>query len=192
MGLVRLSSMSVSPPIRSPLTFSPVAFFLYSFFLDSLGYNYLAFDVIGDLAFGSPFGMLQAAEDAAPVAKSQTDAMATYGKEEAEVDIEYFPAVRILNERGDYSASMGVLPPWIRPFLKKFHPWYRKGSASTANLAGIAIAAVCKRLKTPVDRTDLLSKLQKGKDDEGKPMGPPELTAEALTQLIAGSDTTSK
>jgi len=154
-------------------------------------YNYLAFDVIGDLAFGSPFGMIEAAKDMAPVAKSQTNAMATYGSEEAEVDVGYFPAVRILNERGDYSASMGVLPPWVRPLLKKFHPWYRKGSVSTANLAGIAIAAVAKRLKTPVDRVDLLSKLQLGKDDEGKPMGRPELTAEALTQLIAGSDTTS-
>ena len=136
--------------------------------------------------------MLKAAKDIAPVAKSQTNAMATYGNEEAEVDVEYFPAVRILNERGDYSASMGVLPPWVRPILKKFHPWYRKGSVSTAHLAGLAIAAVSKRLKTPVDRVDLLSKLQQGKDDEGQPMGRPELTAEALTQLIAGSDTTSK
>lgn len=54
----------------------------------------------------------------------------------------------------------------------------------------IAIAAVRKRFKTPTDRVDLLSKLQEGKDDEGKPMGRPELIAEALTQLIAGSDTT--
>jgi cytochrome P450 len=37
-----------------------------------------------------------------------------------------------------------------------------------------------------------LSKLQQGKDDDGNPMGMQELTAEALTQLIAGSDTTSK
>jgi benzoate 4-monooxygenase len=157
-----------------------------------LGYNYLAFDVIGDLAFGNPFGMLKAAKDAAAVAKSQSDAMATYGKEDAEVDVEYFPAVRILNERGDYSASMGVLPPWVRPLLKKYHPWYRKGGVSVANLAGLAIAAISKRLKSPTDRADLLSKLQQGKDDEGNPMGRPELTAEALTQLIAGSDTTSK
>ena len=128
----------------------------------------------------------------APVAKSQTNAMATYGNDKAEVDVGYFPAVRILNDRGDYSASMGVLPPWVRPLLKKFHPWYRRGSVATANLAGLAIAAISKRLKTPTDRVDLLSKLQAGKDDEGKPMGPSELTAEALTQLIAGSDTTSK
>ena len=80
-------------------------------------------------------------------------------------------------------------------------------------LAGLAIAAVSKRLalaeagagsesesgpgsesgaRAGTDRVDLLSKLQEGKDDEGRPMGREELTAEAQTQLIAGSDTTSK
>jgi benzoate 4-monooxygenase len=54
------------------------------------------------------------------------------------------------------------------------------------------VAAVEKRLQEPSDRNDLLSKLQHGKDAEGNPMGRAELTAEALTQLIAGSDTTSK
>ena len=111
---------------------------------------------------------------------------------QAGIDVQYFPAARILNERGDYSASMRVLPPWVRPLLKKYHPWYRKGGVATANLAGLAVAAIFKRLKTPTDRVDLLSKLQQGKDDAGKPMGRPELTAEALTQLIADSDTTSK
>lgn len=74
----------------------------------------------------------------------------------------------------------------------KKSPWGSKGSKAVKNLAGIAVAAVAKRLTTPTDRVDLLSKLQEGKDDEGKPMGREELTAEALTQLIAGSDTTSK
>jgi len=152
------------------------------------GYNYLTFDVIGDLAFGSPFGMIKAAKDIAPVAKYQTSAMATYENDKVEVDVEYFPAIKILNDRVIYTVSMGMLPPWLRPFLRKFH---RKGDIATANLAGIAIAAVSKRLKAPTDRVDILSKLQAGKDDEGKPMGPQELTAEAIAQIIAGSDTTS-
>jgi len=153
------------------------------------GYNYLAFDVIGDLAFGSPFGMIKAGKDMAPVAKSQTNAMATYGNEKVEVDVEYFPAIKILGDRGVYTASMGVLPPWLRQFLTKFR---HKGNVATENLAGLAVAAVSKRLKAPTNRVDLLSKLQAGKDDEGKPMGPQELTGEAATQLAAGSDTTSK
>ena len=164
----------------------PVSFVRFS------GYHYLAFDVVGDLAFGSPFGMLKAAKDIAPVARSQDNAMISYGDEGAKVDIEYFPAVQILSERGDYTTSMGVLPPWARTLLKVCHPWYRKGSVASGHLNGLAIAAIGQRLKTPTDRVDILSKLLQGKDDEGKPMGRLELTAEALTQLAAGSDSTSK
>ena len=84
-------------------------------------------------------------------------------------------------------------------------PWFAKGDVAVKRLAGLAIAAVSKRLalaeagagsesgaRAGTDRVDLLSKLQEGKDDEGRPMGREELTAEAQTQLIAGSDTTSK
>jgi benzoate 4-monooxygenase len=49
-------------------------------------YNYLAFDVIGDLAFGAPFGMLDAAKDIAPVAISTGSSLKTI----------YIPAVQIL------------------------------------------------------------------------------------------------
>ncbi|CAL1708780.1 unnamed protein product [Somion occarium] len=153
-------------------------------------YNYLAFDIIGDLAFGSPFGMLKTCQDSAPVAVSQQDAMAAYGGKDSDIEVVHVPAVQILNDRGVYSASMGVLPPWMRPLAKKL-PWFSKGNKAVKSLAGIAIAAVAKRLTMPTDRVDLLGKLQDGRDDEGRPMGREELTAEALTQLIAGSDTTS-
>ncbi|KAF9225866.1 cytochrome P450 [Gyrodon lividus] len=152
-------------------------------------YNYLAFDIIGDLAFGSPFGMVLNAQDSAPVAVSQKDAMKSYGTEK-EYEVVKIPAVQILNDRGEFSASMGVLPPSWRPYVRLL-PWYRKGGQAVKNLAGLAVAAVAKRLTTPTDRVDLLSKLQQGRDDEGNLMGREELTAEALTQLIAGSDTTS-
>jgi benzoate 4-monooxygenase len=64
-------------------------------------YNYLAFDIIGDLAFGSPFGMLRAGRDSAPVAKPDGTT-------------KYLPAVEILNYRGTFSASLGVTPSWAR------------------------------------------------------------------------------
>ncbi|KAI0336705.1 cytochrome P450 monooxygenase pc-bph [Cubamyces sp. BRFM 1775] len=152
-------------------------------------YNYLAFDIIGDLAFGAPFGMLVACKDSAPVAVSAEDAMASYGK--GDYAVEHFPAVRVLNDRGEYSASIGVLPPHWRPLVKRL-PWYSKGNQAVQRLAGIAVAAVAQRLASPPsDRRDLLAKLQEARDDNGNPMGRAELTAEALTQLIAGSDTTS-
>ncbi|KAF8756989.1 Cytochrome P450 monooxygenase [Rhizoctonia solani] len=143
-------------------------------------FNFLAFDIIGDLAFG----LLSA-------------------------EVKYVPAVQVLNDRGDYSASMGVLPMWIRPIMK-YVPWFSRGNTAVQCLAGMAIAAVERRLKfglpdEPLEeeeeideklskgkkRTDLLEKLMQGKDENGAPMGREELTAEALTQLIAGSDTTS-
>jgi len=118
--------------------------------------------------------------------------MASYGSLGKDApEVTYCPAVQIINERGEYSASIGVLPPRWRPWLVRFVPWYRQGATSVELLAGIAIAAISKRLAAPTDRTDLLSKLQQGKDEEGRPLGAKELTADALTQLIAGSDTTS-
>ena len=63
------------------------------------------------------------------------------------------------------------------------------------NLAGIAVARVNARLDSPDEdkgsRKDLLARLMEGKDENGNSLGREELTAEALTQLIAGSDTTS-
>ncbi|KAG5220772.1 cytochrome P450 monooxygenase [Salix suchowensis] len=138
--------------------------------------NYLAFDIV----------------DSAPVPKSQKAVMDSYGKDAtSDADVQYIPAVKILNGRGEYSMSMGVLPWYWRPLARKL-PWYSKGQKDVQTLAGIAIMAVAKRLATPTDRNDLLSKLQAGKDEDGNPMGRAELTAEALTLLIAGSDTTSK
>lgn len=134
--------------------------------------------------------MILNAKDSAPVAVSQKDVMDSYGSSN-EAAFVHIPAVQILNDRGEFSASMGALPPSWRPWVRML-PWYRKGGLAVKNLAGLAVAAVAKRFSAPTDRNDLLSKLQEGRDDEGKPMGREELTAEALTQLIAGSDTTSK
>jgi benzoate 4-monooxygenase len=52
-------------------------------------FNYLAFDVIGDLAFGAPFGMLEKGRDEAEVSKAG--------------EITYAPAIEVLNRRGEVS-----------------------------------------------------------------------------------------
>lgn len=60
--------------------------------MDALNwFNYLAFDVIGDLAFGAPFGMLEKGRDEAEV-KLSKDAKPTYA-----------PAIEVLNRRGEVS-----------------------------------------------------------------------------------------
>ncbi|TPX08658.1 uncharacterized protein E0L32_009847 [Thyridium curvatum] len=144
-------------------------------------FNYLAFDVIGDLAFGSPFGMLENGADMAEVRASPTSPPI------------YAPAIEILNRRGEVSATIGILPQ-IKPYARYFpDPFFSNGLAAVQNLAGIAVAKVKARLDNPpsADRKDLLARLMEGRDDKGEPLGREELTAEALTQLIAGSDTTS-
>lgn len=144
-------------------------------------FNYLAFDIIGDLAFGAPFGMLRSGADIAEV-RSSPDAEPIYA-----------PAIEILNRRGEVSAALGCLPG-LKPYARWLpDPFFSQGLNAVQNLAGIAIARVKSRLEHPpsVDRKDLLARLMEGRDEKGEPLGREELTAEALTQLIAGSDTTS-
>ena len=143
-------------------------------------FNYLAFDIIGDLAFGAPFGMLEKGKDIAEVRKTP-DSKPTY-----------VPAVEVLNRRGEVSGTLGCYPQ-LKPYAKYLpDSFFSKGLEAVENLAGIATARVLTRLENPdIGRVDLLARLMEGKDEHGEKLGRAELTAEALTQLIAGSDTTS-
>jgi benzoate 4-monooxygenase len=150
--------------------------------VDSLNwFNYIAFDVIGDLAFGAPFGMLRAGADVAEL------------RDSPDSEPVYAPAVEILNRRGEVSGTLGCMPQII-PVAKYLpDPFFSRGLTAVKALAGIAIAQVRRRLDNPppAERMDLLARLMEGRDDKGEPLGREELTAEALTQMIAGSDTTS-
>ncbi|KAF2662958.1 putative benzoate 4-monooxygenase [Lophiostoma macrostomum CBS 122681] len=142
-------------------------------------FNYLAFDVIGDLAFGAPFGMLKEGRDFAEV-RLKPDAPPTVA-----------PAIEVLNRRGEVSGTLGCLPQ-LKPYAKYLpDPFFSNGIKAVENLAGIAIARVNARLEKSSDRVDLLARLMEGRDESDAKLGHEELTAEALTQLIAGSDTTS-
>lgn len=127
--------------------------------------------------------------------------MLTKGKDIAEVQkspdgpVSYAPAIEVLNRRGEVSGTIGCLPA-IKPFAKYLpDPFFRDGVRAVENLAGIATARVNARLDAPESeknqRVDLLARLMEGRDENGNNLGREELTAEALTQLIAGSDTTS-
>ncbi|KAL9062723.1 MAG: hypothetical protein Q9157_008685 [Trypethelium eluteriae] len=54
-------------------------------------FNYLAFDIIGDLAFGAPFGMLEKGKDIAEV------------RESPDAPPKFAPAIEVLNRRGEVS-----------------------------------------------------------------------------------------
>ncbi len=91
----------------------------------------------------------------------------------------------------DFIRTLGCFPT-LKPYAKYLpDPFFSKGVKAVENLAGIAIARVNARLEKESDRVDLLARLMEGRDENGEKLGREELTAEALTQLIAGSDTTS-
>lgn len=125
--------------------------------------------------------MLERGQDYAEV-RSSPDAEPTFA-----------PAIEVLNRRGEVSATIGCFPQ-LKPYARYMpDPFFRKGMEAVENLAGIARARVKQRLDDAgkIDRKDLLARLQEGRDEKGEKLGRDELTAEALTQLIAGSDTTS-
>ncbi|ORY79022.1 cytochrome P450 [Protomyces lactucae-debilis] len=129
--------------------------------------TYLSFDIIGDLAFGEPFGFIKAGKD-------------------------HNDAIRILTDRGEWSATVGTMPyikPWT-PYMV-WDSFFPKGLTAVKELGQIAITAVEKRLKKGSNRRDVLSFLINARDCQGNPMPDNELKAEAQTQLIAGSDTTA-
>ena len=127
--------------------------------------------------------------------------MLSKGKDIAEVQklrngpVTYAPAVEVLNRRGEVSSTIGCLPS-LKPYAKYLpDSFFRAGVRAVEDLAGIAAARVNARLDAPDEeksqRKDLLARLMEGKDENGEKLGREELTVEALTQLIAGSDTTS-
>jgi benzoate 4-monooxygenase len=131
--------------------------------------GFLAFDIIGDLAFGEPFGFVESG----------------YDNESR---------IKKLRDRGEWCATVGMLP-WIKTWTPYFFfdPFFTQGLKAAQGLAQICIAGVEKRKAKPIDhnRKDILYYLLTAKDpDTGGPIPDGELKAEALTQLIAGSDTT--
>lgn len=73
-------------------------------------------------------------------------------------------------------------------FAQTLDPWFRKGNNSVALLAGMARAAVTKRLKDPAaDRKDILNRLTEARDENGQPLSFDELVAEAISMLIGVS-----
>ncbi|KAK0482260.1 cytochrome P450 monooxygenase [Armillaria novae-zelandiae] len=149
--------------------------------------GYLAFDIIGDLAFGAPFGMVKAAKDIVQVPADQPAVMGSYGQTGGKYVVKEVQAIK----GGDYAtATIGVIPKWLRLLLKRA-PIFKQDKEDFRVIFGMATIGISKRMQVPSDRNDLLSKLQAGRDEQGLPIGQDELTTEAFSFLIAGSDTTS-
>jgi len=164
--------------VLSPLT-SPVgvSYLLPSLVDDvlidapNLTANFLAFDVIGEYAFGVPFGFLASGSDG-------------------------YNLINTVDTRGEVLNTIGHLPRWIRPYMRYFRidPFFYNGLRSTANLEAIGRAAFGKRKAetSSAQRKDLMSFLLNAQDpDNGGPLPDEEVIAEAISFIVGGSDTTS-
>ncbi|KAF8995046.1 benzoate para-hydroxylase [Cyathus striatus] len=143
--------------------------------------NHLAFDILSDLAFGEAIGMVNKRSDIVEVQRS-----------DGKIDQEH--AISLVDEREHLSVIIGI---W--PILGKIAKWipdplFQKGCKSSVGLADFARRCIMKRLEAQTRRADLLTKLI---DAHGEMVDVHttesivELTAETVTLLIAGSDTTS-
>ncbi|KAM4066854.1 cytochrome p450 [Hirsutella rhossiliensis] len=146
-------------------------------------FNYLSFDIIGDLAFGAPFGMLSRERDLADACKTH-DALPTCVE-----------AIEVLNRQGEVNATLGCYPR-LKTYSKYLpDSFFRYGHEAVDNMTGIAIERVKQRLDPQMvakdTRTDMLARLMESRDDSGAKLGRDELTTEALTFLVAGSNTTA-
>lgn len=135
--------------------------------------------------------MLETARDAAPVPVSEDQVMESYGRKDA-ADVEWttVPAVDIVNNVVPLNFFFGCLPPTTRRLMMKLQS-LRPGARSRKSIGKIAVGAVSKRLSSDVARNDFLAHLVAARDEQGRPLSQQELTAEASSLIIAGSDTTS-
>ncbi|KAG8723824.1 hypothetical protein FRC11_002293, partial [Ceratobasidium sp. 423] len=155
-------------------------------------FSYLAFDIIGDLALGSPFGLIQAQKDSSLAIESIDE---TGKPQRGNVEI---PVVKTIASGGVTVMAVGVFPAWTHKFLQ-FLPWNVVGLFDKLNFFKLAIASVDARLKRGPRKDiedgkqsiDLIDKLLEVKNEDGNPLSVNELYAEAVLLLVAGSDTTS-
>ncbi|RLL95791.1 hypothetical protein CFD26_105006 [Aspergillus turcosus] len=131
--------------------------------------NFLAFDAIGDFAFGAPFGFLDREED-------------------------HLDLIQAIDSRGEVLNALGHVPKPIRSLLKyfPFDTFWSQGLRGTKSLGIIGHKAYLKRKALQTQRKDILSFLFNAKDPEtGGPLPEQEIIAESISFIVGGSDTTS-
>ncbi|PCH44204.1 cytochrome P450 [Wolfiporia cocos MD-104 SS10] len=156
------------------------------------GFNYWSFDIIGDLAFGDPFGMILAAKDTARSAKSVNASLATFSTssntKKFAFEMEELPVTEIIGQRGELITMLGWLPKYVRPIILMM-PGFRSNLQAIPKVAGSAVTAVAKRMNDLDAHADMLNRLLDARDENGEPMSPEELSSEASLIIVAGAIT---
>jgi benzoate 4-monooxygenase len=148
----------------------------------------------GDLAFGSPFGMLSGVTESTPVVASMDKGISSYSSGDVHsMKYNTINSVEVINEASAFGTFLSSIPSYIRPVVMNL-PTFRHFLRSRNALSAMAVTAVSKRINSskPIVRADFLTQLLAGRDAQGNPMQGAELSSEALTLLVAGSDTTAK
>ncbi|KAF8675314.1 Cytochrome P450 monooxygenase [Rhizoctonia solani] len=142
--------------------------------------SYLAFDIIGDLALGSPFGLVQAQKDSSLSIESVDESgEATRGTVK-------IPVIETIARAGVPIMSIGVFPSWAHKILL-FLPWNLVGLFDRINFFKLVKASVEARIKRGPKEIiedgkrsiDIIDKFLEVQDDDIAPLSMEELTAEA-------------
>ncbi|KAK4187692.1 cytochrome P450 monooxygenase [Podospora australis] len=130
-------------------------------------FNFTTFDVIGDLAFGSPFGCLEKSD--------------------------YHPWVTaILGGVKEFGTIQAI--KWHSPFLlntiKALFPQNYVGK-NTDQQSAYAHNKIVKRLESSTSRPDFLHAMVTAKSEDGRALTTEELVTNARILILAGSETTA-
>ncbi|CAE6424738.1 unnamed protein product [Rhizoctonia solani] len=157
-------------------------------------FSYLAFDIIGDLSLGSPFGLVQAQKDSSLSVESVDVSGET---KQGTVEI---PIVRTIAGGLAQCTAIGLFPSWTHN-IHMFLPWNALALFDRLRFFKLATTLVDARLKRGSGKDmedgsgkrniDLIDKLIEIQDENGNPLPKDEMIAEAVLLLVAGSDTVS-
>ncbi|KAH7102241.1 cytochrome P450 [Auriculariales sp. MPI-PUGE-AT-0066] len=144
-----------------------------------LWFNYLAFDIISDLAFGEPLGMVNKGSDLLPAERKDGTVFEEH-------------AAALIDQRGRTAAVVGLMPS-IEEITKRLPiDFIAAGYKSTESLSRIATRCVKQRVESGVTRDDMLERLIEGlREKEGGTVSQEEVVTEAMLLLTAGADTTA-
>ncbi|KAH8827609.1 cytochrome P450 [Flagelloscypha sp. PMI_526] len=161
-------------------------------------YHFMTFDIISKLAFGSPFGMVAAGQDIAPVPTLATfDAIRKAkleGSEWPELEFTNVPAVELIASTTEIITTLATLPPYARSWIRRSLSFFATRGEAMKNLVGLCFLMVSRRLKETTEdnekgglNNDLLSKLIEARDETGQPLEFSELAGESFSMVVAGS-----
>ena len=140
--------------------------------------------------------MLKSGRDTAKVAKSAEEGFKAIdtiskGGDTLTIEEEEIPYIEYQSALSETNACLAWLAPTWQRLMAKFTV-FSVNPVAGRKLAALSIMAVARRLANPNARQDMLQKLFEARDEEGEPLSPQELSAEAFVLIVAGSDTIAK